>query len=39
MIRTPDEDLKRELQDPEFVKLYGASDCKAEIAIKYCNIK
>lgn len=33
MIRTPDEDLKRELQDIEYVKLYGASDCKAEIAV------
>ncbi len=36
MVRTPDEDLKRELQDPEYVKLYGASDCKAEIAITLC---
>ena len=39
MVRTPDEDLKRELQDPEYVKLYGASDCKAEIAITLCKAR
>lgn len=39
MIRTPEEDLKRELQDPEYVKLYGASDSKAEIAITLCQAR
>jgi len=33
MIRTPEGDLEQELRDPEYVKLYGASDAKAEIAI------
>lgn len=33
MIRTPEGDLERELRDPEYVRLYGASDAKAEIAI------
>ncbi len=33
MMRTPEGDLERELRDPEYVKLYGASDAKAEIAI------
>ena len=33
MIRTPEGDLEQELGDPEYVKLYGASDAKAEIAI------
>ena len=39
MVRTPDEDLKRELQDPEYTKYYGASDCKAEIAITLCKAR
>ncbi len=39
MIRTPNEDLKRELQDPQYVRLYGASDCKAEIAITLCKAR
>ncbi len=33
MIRTPEGDLEQELRDPEYVRLYGASDVKAEIAI------
>ena len=33
MIRTPEGDLEQELRDPEYVRLYGASDAKAEIAI------
>ncbi len=33
MIRTPEGDLEQELKDPEYAKLYGASDAKAEIAI------
>ena len=39
MVRTPDEDLKRELQDQEYVKLYGASDAKAETAITLCEAR
>ena len=33
MIRTPEGDLEQELRDPEYIRLYGASDAKAEIAI------
>lgn len=33
MTRTPKEDLEQELKDPEYVKLFGAADAKAEIAI------
>lgn len=33
MIRTPRQDLERELQDPEYVKLYGAEEAKAEFAV------
>ncbi len=33
MIRTPEEDLRRELQDPEYALLYGAADAKNEVAI------
>lgn len=33
MVRTPEGDLEQELRDPEYAKLYGASDIKAEIAI------
>ena len=33
MVRTPREDLERELRDPEFAKLYGAAEAKAEFAL------
>jgi transcriptional regulator with XRE-family HTH domain len=33
MIRTPEGDFEQELRDPEYVRLYGASDAKAEIAV------
>ncbi len=39
MIRTPEGDLEQELRDPEYVKLYGASDAKAEIAITLANVR
>ena len=39
MIRTPEQDLELELRDPEYVKLYGASDAKVEIAITLANAR
>lgn len=33
MVRTPRHDLERELQDQEFVKLYGAEQAKSEFAV------
>ena len=33
MVTTPRQDLERELQDPEYAKLYGAAQAKAEIAL------
>lgn len=39
MIRTPEGDLEQELKDPEYVKLYGASDAKAEIAITLAEVR
>jgi len=33
MARTPRKDLERELRDPEYAKLYGAADAKAEFAV------
>ena len=33
MVRTPRQDLERELHDPEYAKLYGAADAKAEFAV------
>lgn len=33
MTKIMTEDLERELQDPEFRKLYGAADAKAELSI------
>ncbi len=35
MIRTPRQDLEKDLQDPEFAKLYGASHAKSEFAIVF----
>lgn len=39
MIRTPEQDLEQELKNPEYTKLYGASDAKAEIAITLANAR
>lgn len=39
MDRTPEQDFERELQDPEYVKLYGASDAKAEFAILLSRVR
>jgi transcriptional regulator with XRE-family HTH domain len=39
MIRTPEQDLELELKDPEYVKFYGASDAKLEIAIAISNAR
>jgi transcriptional regulator with XRE-family HTH domain len=39
MIRTPEQDLERELNNPEYVKYYGASDAKAEVAIALSNAR
>ena len=39
MIRTPEQDLEQELKNPEYAKLYGASDAKAEIAITLANAR
>ena len=39
MVRTPLEDLKRELQDLENAKLFGAADAKAEFAITLAKVR
>jgi len=39
MVRTPLEDLKRELQDLEYAKLFGAADAKAEFAITLAKLR
>ena len=39
MIGTPEQDLQRELRNPEYAKHYGASDAKAEIAIAIANAR
>lgn len=39
MVRTPEQDLERELQDPEFAKLFGAALAKAEFAVTLANAR
>lgn len=39
MVRTPVQDLERELQDLEYAKLYGAADAKAEFAITLAKVR
>lgn len=33
MVRTPMEDIERELRDPEYARLFGEADAKSEFAI------
>ena len=39
MVTTPRQDLERELQDPEYAKLYGAAQAKAEFAVTLSNAR
>lgn len=39
MVRTPREDLERELRDMEYAKLYGAAQAKAEFAVTLARVR
>ncbi|MBI4307272.1 MAG: helix-turn-helix domain-containing protein, partial [Chloroflexi bacterium] len=39
MVRTPMEDIERELKDPEYARLFGEADAKSEFAIALCRAR